>query len=142
LRRAGPGVLAVAELGEDPGLEEGLDQREHTLVLDPGPHPVHQGRMRDGVEARLDVSVQHPPVALGAEPLNLGDSVVCPPHRPETIGDGQEVRLEDRLQHQLQRRLDNPVRNRRYAELADLPRPARLGDLAFPHRQRGERALL
>jgi Recombinase zinc beta ribbon domain len=111
LRRAGPGVLAVAELGEDPGLEERLDQREHTLVLDPLPHPVHQSRMRDGVKARLDVGIQHPPVALGAEPLYLGDSVVRPPHRPETIRDGQEARLEDRFQHQLERRLDNPVRN-------------------------------
>ena len=43
LRRAGVGVLALAELGEDPGLEERLDQRQHALVLDPRPHPVQQG---------------------------------------------------------------------------------------------------
>ena len=40
LRRAGPGLLTLAELGQDPGLEERLDQREHALVLDPGPHPL------------------------------------------------------------------------------------------------------
>ena len=39
LRRAGPSVLVLAELGEHPGLEERLDQRQHALVLDPRPHP-------------------------------------------------------------------------------------------------------
>jgi hypothetical protein len=53
--------------------------------------------VRDGVEARLGVSVQHPPLALGAEPLNLGDSVVR-----------------------------DPVRDRRDAELADLPSRAQV----------------
>jgi site-specific DNA recombinase len=43
LRRAGVGVPVMTGLGEDPGLEERLDQRQHALVLDSGPHPVHQG---------------------------------------------------------------------------------------------------
>ena len=33
-------VFLVAELSENPGLEERLDQRKHALVLDPGPHPL------------------------------------------------------------------------------------------------------
>jgi hypothetical protein len=41
--RAGPGVLAAAELGKDPGFEERLDQRHDALVLDPGPHPLKNG---------------------------------------------------------------------------------------------------
>jgi hypothetical protein len=82
--------------------------------------------VRDGVEARLGVSVQHPPLALGAEPLNLGDSVVRAPHRPEPVGDGQEVCFEDGLQYELQRRLHDPVRDRRDAELADLPSRAQV----------------
>ena len=40
LRSAGIGVLVAAELGEHPGFKERLDQREHALVLDPGPHPL------------------------------------------------------------------------------------------------------
>jgi MFS family permease len=44
--------------------------------------------------------------------VNLSDRVVRPPHRPEAIRDRQEVRLEDRFQHQLQRRLDDPVDDR------------------------------
>ena len=35
LRRAGDGVLQVTEFGEDPGLEERLNQQQHALVLDP-----------------------------------------------------------------------------------------------------------
>ena len=112
MRCAGVGVLVLAELGQDPGLEERLDQREHALVLDPAPHPVHQGRVVDRVEARLDVRVQHPPVTVGAELVDLSDRVVCSPLRPEPVGDRHEVGLEDRFQHQLQRRLDDPVRHR------------------------------
>jgi site-specific DNA recombinase len=41
LRGAGPGLLAFAEFGQDPGFEERLDQREHALVLDSCPDPVH-----------------------------------------------------------------------------------------------------
>jgi len=64
LRCAGAGVLVVAEFGEDPGLEERLDQPQHTLVLDPQPDPVHQGRMVDGVKRSRDtlpVSRRCPP---------------------------------------------------------------------------------
>jgi hypothetical protein len=39
------GVLTVAGLGEDPGFEERPDQREHALVLDPGPHPLQKRGM-------------------------------------------------------------------------------------------------
>ena len=42
LRGAGVGVLAAAGLGENPGFEERLNQREHALVLDSRPHPVHK----------------------------------------------------------------------------------------------------
>jgi len=41
--------------------------------------------MVDGVKARLDVSIEHPAVAVGAELVDLGDRVVCSPHRPEPI---------------------------------------------------------
>src|SRR6266496_2782483 len=50
LRRAGPGSLVLAELGEHPGLQERLDQRQHALVLDPCPHPLEKGGMREVVK--------------------------------------------------------------------------------------------
>ena len=96
----------------------------------------------DRVEARLDVGVQHPAVALGAEQVDLGDRVVRPPLRPEPVGDRHEVGLEDRFQHQLQRSLHHPVSDRRNAQLAQLPRPTGLGDHPFTHRQRPERPVL
>ena len=94
--------------------------------------------MVDGVEARLDVRVQHPAIAVGAVAVDLGDRVVCAPHGPETVGDRQKAGLEDRLQHQLEGCLDHPVGNGRDAELAHLPAPAGLRDLAFAYRQRAE----
>jgi hypothetical protein len=75
LRRAGVGVPVLAEFGQNPGLEERLDQPEHPLVLDPAAHPVHQGRVADGVKARLDIRFQNPPVTQGAEVVDLGQSV-------------------------------------------------------------------
>ena len=142
LRSAGRGVSFLTELGEDPGLEERLDQRQHALIRHPGPHPAHQGGVVDGVEARLDIRVQHPLVALGAEQVDLGDRVVRPPPGPEPVRDRHEVSLKDGFQHQFQRRLHHPVSNGRDAEPAHLPAAARFGDHAFTHGHRAERARL
>jgi site-specific DNA recombinase len=142
LRRAGQGVLPVAELGEHPGFEERLNQRQNALVLDPSAHPVHQGRVVDRVETRFDIRVQHPPVAAGAEVVYLCDRVMGAPLGTEPIGDRPKVGLEDGFQHQLERRLHDPVRDGRDPQLADLPGPTRFGDLALPNRQRAERAAL
>ncbi len=125
-----------------PGFEERLHQRQHTLVLDPGPHPVHHGRVRAVVEGRLDVRIKHPLVTPGAVEVDLSDRVLGSPLRPEPVRARLEVRLEDGFQHQLQRGLDDPVRDARYAQLAELSRPSRLGNQPFPHRQRPERAVL
>jgi hypothetical protein len=109
LRGARVAVLIVAEFGQNPGLQERLHQPQHTLVLHPGSDAVHQGHVIDPVEARLDIGVQHPAIAVGAELVNLSDRIVCAPLRPEPVGDRLKVGLEDRFQHQLQRSLDYPV---------------------------------
>ena len=54
--------------------------------------------------------------------------------RPVAVRDGQEVRLEDRLQHQLGRLLGHPVADRRDAQCPDTA--VRLGDLLPPHGRR------
>jgi hypothetical protein len=74
--------------------------------------------------------------------MDLRDGIVCSPHGPEPIGDRQEVGLKDRLQHQLQRRLDHPIGHGCNTEASHLSRPARFGDLTFPHRQWPERTRL
>jgi hypothetical protein len=96
--------------------------------------------MINPVKAGLDISIQHPLIALGAEMMNLSDCVLGSPPRPEPVGDRLEVGLEDRFQHQLQRRLDDPVRDHGNPESPNLSRPARLGNQSLPHRQRSEQA--
>jgi len=68
LRSTGHGRLALAGLGEDTGPTERLDQPQHALVFDSAAHPVQQGRVVDGVKARLDIRVQHP---VGCQKSNL-----------------------------------------------------------------------
>ena len=70
--------------------------------------------------------------------VHLSDRVVRPPVQPEPVGDRQKVGLEDRFQHQLQRRLDDPIRHRGNAELAYLARPTRFRDRPLTDRARGE----
>ena len=55
---------------------------------------------------------------------------------PEAIRGWVEVRLEDRLQHQLERHLDQSVFERGYAQRAELTRLARLRDEPLPDRLR------
>jgi hypothetical protein len=127
MRRAGVGVLIVAELGQYPGLEERLHQCEHPLVLDPATDPAQQGGVVDPVKARLDIRIQHPAVSLGAEQVDLSDRVVRAPLGPEPIGDRHEVGLEDRFQHQLQRALHDPVGDRRIPSRRTFPLPPGFG---------------
>ena len=106
---AGGGVPHDAVLTEDTGMQERFHHRQDAFVPDPSTHPVHQGRMVDHVEARLDVTLQHPLIGAGAELVNLRDRVLGAPSRTEAIRAWLEVRLEDRLEHQLQGRLHGAV---------------------------------
>ena len=69
-------------LGEDARLQKRLHQGQDTLVPDPSPHPVHQGRMRDFVEARLDVALDDPLVGAGRS----GSAPRPPRHGPGASG--------------------------------------------------------
>jgi hypothetical protein len=53
----------------------------------------------DHVETRLDVGIQHPVVALGAESVDVGHGIVRPPLGSEPIRDRQKVAAD--LQHSL-----------------------------------------
>jgi len=109
LRRAGLGVPGDPVLGQDPRLQERLDQRHDASVPDTIAHPSQQAGMRDLVEACLDVTFEHPFVAVGCQHVNLGDRVLGPTLRAEAIGAWLEVRLEDRFEDQLERRLHRAV---------------------------------
>ena len=92
--------LIAPSVGHDARLQECLDQGENTLISDASAHPIQKSRVPDVVEARFDVRVQHPVVALGAEVVDLGDRVMSPTLRAEAVADRLEVRLEDRFQDQ------------------------------------------
>ena len=136
LRSTGAGVPQHAILGEDSGLQERFHQGQDTFISDPLPHPIHKGRMRNLVEAGFDVSLHDPFIRAGREMVNLGHCVMSPAPRAEPVGAREEIRLEDRLQHQLQGRLDHPVGYGRDPQAALLA--VRLRDHALPHRHRTE----
>ncbi len=133
MRTTGVGVHQRAVLGEDTRFQERLHQSQDAFVTDTTPHPVQQGGMRDLVETGFDVTFHDPLVRAGREMVHLRHRVVSPAVRTEPVGTRKKIRLENRLQHQLQRRLRHPVTNGCDPEVADLP--ARLGDRAPPRRQ-------
>ena len=71
---------------------------------------------------------------MGGQQVDLGDGVLGAAAGAEPVGARVKVRLEDRLQHQLERGLDHPVPDGRDPQAALLA--AGLGDQPLPHRQR------
>jgi hypothetical protein len=125
LRRAGDRVLEASLLGQDPGPQERLDERQHALVRDALAHPAHQGRVVDAVEARLDVRLEHPLIRAAGEVAHLGDRVLRPAPGPKPVGARLKISLEDRLQHQLEGGLHD--RSRTVAIPSRRSFPPRLG---------------
>jgi hypothetical protein len=129
-------------LAHDPGGEEPTDQLQDALVGHPAAHLLHQQTVMDRPEAVLDVSLDHPLItAWGVdEEPHLLDGVLCPACGPKPIRGRTEVRLEDRLEHELGRRLHDPVAHRRDAQASELPRALR--DQPLARRQRTVGAIL
>ena len=88
-------------------------------------------------QAEMSASTTHS-YEREAKIVDLGDRVLGPAPGPEAVGARREVRLEDRLQHQLERGLHHPVPDGRDAQPAALA--AGLRDHPLAHRQRPERA--
>src|SRR5215217_1111363 len=97
--------------------------------------------MRDFVEAGGDVALQHPLIRVGRQVVDLGDRVLGAAAGAEPIRAGLEVRLPDRLQHQLERGLHHAVPHGRDPQPAPLA-AAGLGDQPLPHRQGPKAAVL
>src|ERR1019366_431324 len=121
--RRGQGSL----LAHDPCGEEPSDQCQDALVGYPRAHLFHQETLMDLPEAVLDVSLYHPlirPRGVDEEP-HFFDGVLRPSPGPKSVRGRTEVRLEDRLEHELGRRLHDPVAHRRDAQASELPRALR-----------------
>jgi hypothetical protein len=78
-------------------------------------HAVHKGHVINLIEALCDVCFEHPLVSARAEVVNLGNGVLGSALRAEAVTARLEVRLEDRLQYQLERGLHRPVGGGRYS---------------------------
>jgi site-specific DNA recombinase len=104
LGRAGDRLAVQSLFAEDPGPQERLHQSQHPPVPDPISHAPHEGGVVDLVKARRDIRLEHPLVVASrcAEEVDLGDGVPGSAPRAEAVGARLEIRLEDRLQHQLQ----------------------------------------
>ena len=118
-----------AVLTEDAGFRQAPYQRQDPLVPDALAHPPHQGGATG--RARPGVRLENPLVIRGprGELVHLGDRVLRPSSGP--VRGRVEVGFEDRLQHQFQRRPDDPVRHGGDPQAADLA--ARLGDPPAAH---------
>ena len=104
--------------------------------------------MVDVVEAALDVPFDDPligrtgPIGFGLlagradRVADMLQSIATRPARTEAVRDGQEVRLEDRLQQLQDRGLNDPILNRRHAQRPERARLAALGDHHAPDRHR------
>jgi hypothetical protein len=78
-------------------------------------------------EAVFDVSFYQPlirPRDVDEEP-HLLDGVLSSSSGPKSVRGRTEVRLENRLEHELGRRLHDPVAHRRDAQASELPRALR-----------------
>jgi len=130
---AGDRLAVVALVAEDPRPQERRHQAQDALVSDATSHPAHEGGVVDLVEARRDVGLQHPLVVpIGrCEVVDLGDGVLGSALGTEPVGAWVEVRLQDRLEHQLQPGLHDPIGGRGDPETTQLAR--RLGDRLLPH---------
>src|SRR5437899_7647881 len=130
-------VFPVSEFGEDPGFQERLHQRAHTLILDPHPETIHQSRMRYLIETGFDIALQYPLVIAGpgGEEVDLGNGVLCAPVRAEPVRARLEIRLEDGLEHQFQACLDHAVGDSGNTEFPEVPVRLRYHHLPYLNRR-------
>jgi hypothetical protein len=130
---------AGLRIGDHPALEDSCpqpasQQLQHLPVNHPAFDLAHEGVVVDVVEARLDVSVEHPPPTLVGCLADSLEGLVRRTLRAEPEAHRMEVSLEDRLKDDLRCRHDHPVGNGGDAERSGLPWPARLGDVHPPQR--------
>ena len=88
-------------------------QLQDRLVTDPFLHRLHELSVRNLRKAGSNVRLRHPPAAPRALIDEHLQGIVLRPPRAEPEAGWQEIRLEDRLKHDLHSGLHDPVANRR-----------------------------
>src|SRR3954471_4196158 len=110
-------------LAHDPCGEKAPDQGQDALVGYPAAHLFQHETVLERSETVLDVSLDHPRIRawrVDEEP-HLFDGVLRPAPGPESVRGRTEVRLEDRLEHELARRLHDPVAHGGDAQVLSFP---------------------
>src|SRR5437868_7849606 len=87
--------------------------------------------MWDRVEVALQIGVDNPCVAFLEQLFHSAECVFAAPSRTKAVALLREISLEDRLQHELCRRLNHPVAYRRDSQGSRLLRP-RFGNVVTP----------
>ena len=112
---------------ENGTVQEPADPHQHRAVGDPSFQTLDQGIVRDRVEVRFQIRVVDLAKPGGEVLADRVDRLMSVPTRTEPVGAVQEVGLKDRLEHQQNRRLNDPVFDRRNSQRSH---PAvRLGDV-------------
>ena len=118
-----------------PSAQHHAHELQDALVADAFLHRLHQLDLWNRRKTVRDVRLDHPPLALPALIDEHLQGIVRRPLRTEPETARQEIRFEDRLEHDLHRGLHDPVPHR-----SDRQRPAlttaRLGNQHLPRRQR------
>ena len=121
-----PANLAVLH---HPGAQHRPQEFQDRLVADAFLHCLHELVVRDRRKAGSDVRLNHPPAAPPALINEHLQGIVRRPSRAEPEAGRQEVRLEDRLEHDLHGGLHDPVPDRRNRKRPLLVPHARLRDI-------------
>jgi hypothetical protein len=118
------------------GALESAGEKERDEEPDRGVE-VHEGRVRNLIEARFDIGLKHPLVAAGGELMHLGDGVMGSAFRADPWEHGRKSAAKIGSNTSL--RAACTVRSARGGdtESATFRRP-RLRDRPFPHGYRGE----
>src|SRR5205809_146741 len=123
-------------LFENPRLQPPPDQAQNPRVADPPPHGGDHALVGQRVKARLQIGVDDFAIPPRDPRLNLSNGLAGPSLRTKPVRALTEIRLQDGLNHQLHRRLDDPIPHRRYAKTSLLPWLPRLRDVHPPDRLR------
>jgi hypothetical protein len=86
-----------------------IDQLQHMPVDDASGHRFEEVRMRDRVEIFRQISIDNVGVAPADQPVRFLDRIDRAAPQAIAIGAVLEVRLEDRLEHDLGGGLDHPI---------------------------------
>src|SRR5262249_34624118 len=130
--------MPKAAFDHDIGFQEGEHEPQDFVILDAASNSIHQHVMIDGIEATLDtpldtmISRRGPSRCWVQLVTHTRERVMGASAGPEAVRDRIEVRLENRLQYQLECHLDQSVFERRDTQRAEFPRLARLRDQSLP----------